>query len=191
MIAIVTISCAKDRGAKQDAVRETWAKNLPCRHIFLLGRGNTNLKDDEWAVNADDSYAGLTEKLRAFYCDATQIDHTFISCIDTYIVPARLLALPFPEHNFVGRPCENEPHASGGNGYWLDRLARSAIAIQDPFPGYADQADFRALAAAGIKLHPDNRIGSSATKHLSRGTGNYDPAWMYETHRKFLEQPLD
>ena len=193
MPIILTISCAKDRDLGQKAVRETWrhlSQGWPFDQKFLLGRGNTDEQADEWILDADDGYGGILEKLRAAYRRASEYDFTFVACIDTYIVPCRLQTSGYRQHNFSGARCASEPHASGGNGYWLSRVTRNFLATQPLIGGYADQADSAQLYAYGWELYDDQRYGTSITKHLSRGTGVYDPAWMYETHKKFLEQPL-
>jgi len=195
MPIILTISCAKDRLAGQQAVRETWrhlSQGWCFDHKFLLGRGNTDEQSDEWIVDAPDDYAGVLEKLRCAYRRADEYDFTFVSCIDTYIVPVRLQQTGFRRHNFSGAKCATEAHASGGNGYWLSRRARQHLAdspILRLWP-YADQEDSQVLFMADIPLHDDQRYGVSVTKHLSRTTGVYDPQWMYDLHRKFMEQPL-
>lgn len=193
MPIILTISCAKDRGDKQQAIRDTWmhlANGWPFDHKFLLGRGNTDPAWDEWIVDADDSYDGITEKLRAGYRLADDNDWMFVSCIDTYIVPFRIMQSGYRHHEFSGRQCDNDFHASGGNGYWLGNRARKILAREPIVPGYSDQIDTAQLAAAGVALHHDPRYGVSITTHLSRDTHNYEAAWMYECHKKFLEQPL-
>jgi hypothetical protein len=189
---ILTISCAKDRVAVQQAVRDTWRPWWPFEHKFLLGRGNTDPQVDEWIVDADDDYNGLQAKLReAYKRDHVDGDFTFVCCTDTYISPSRLLQTGYRNYDFSGARCTNEPHASGGNGYWLSQRARATIAPYPVIPGlYADQADSHILGISGIPLHDDQRYGLSVTKHLSKGTGVYDPAWMYQAHKRFLEQPL-
>lgn len=188
---ILVISCAKDRVAVQQAVRDTWLPWWPHDQVFLLGRGNMDPQGDEWILDVDDSYNGLQAKLKAAYARSLLYDQAFICCSDTYIVPSRLLASGFNNHDFSGARCTNEPHASGGNGYWLSLRAREFLSTQPLLPGmYADQVDSAQLSLEGILLHDDQRYGLSITKHLSRGTGVYDPAWMYATHKNFLEQPL-
>lgn len=191
---IITISCAKDRGDKQDAIRNTWQRQAwACgyMHQFLLGAGNEKAGMDEWIVDADDSYAGISAKLRAAYKMAQGWNgYVFVSCIDTYIVPVRLRASEYWKHDYVGLRSAGEQHASGGNGYWLSPDALAALALLPPGNGYADLLDHNDLAAGGISLHDDQRYGASITKHLGKGTGVYEAKWMYDAHQKFLEQPL-
>lgn len=193
MPIILTISCAKDRGAKQQAVRDTWlhlSNGWPFDHKFLLGRGNTDPEYDEWIVDADDSYGGITEKLRASYRNSDDCDWMFVSCIDTYIVPFRIMQSGYRHHDFSGRQCDGSFHASGGNGYWLSKQARQFLSKQPHFPAYSDLLDSQQLIQGGYPLHHDPGYGTSITKHLSRGTDVYEAKWMYETHKKFMEQPL-
>lgn len=192
---IITLSCARDRLAAQDAIRFTWRRMLPkgLEHVFLLGRGNNDPAGDEWVVDAPDDYPGHQEKYRGALVRALDrgYDFVFLACIDTYIEPGRLLASGFLRHDYTGRKCDGEPHASGGCGYWLSRHAMLWLVTEPVTTDYADRADFQCLRRNEIALHDDQRYGTSITKHLSRGTGVYDPAWMIETHQKYLETPLE
>lgn len=194
MRLIITLSCARDRLAAQDAIRETWRPLIPkgIGHVFLLGRGNRNPSWDEWIVDAPDDYPGHQEKLRAAVSRALSRGflRLFLSCIDTYVTP-KIADPTLERHDYVGRACDGEPHASGGCGYWL---SAPAARVLDAYPidtDYCDRADARALFGAGYALHDDRRFGYSFTKHLSRGTGVYNPQWMRDTHKKFMEQPLE
>jgi len=56
--------------------------------------------------------------------------------------------------------------------------------------GYGDLLDGEALAVAGIPLTPNDTFGTTATVHLGRGTGVFEPDWMFEHHRNVLEGKL-
>jgi hypothetical protein len=191
---IITLSCARDRLAAQDAIRDTWRPMLPkgIGHVFLLGNGNRNPSWDEWIVEEPDDYPGHQAKYRAAIRKALDRGflRVFLSCIDTY-VSGKIIEPKLFGHDYVGRKCDNEHHASGGAGYWLSAPAMRALATGPVTTDYADRADSDVLLGAGFVLKDDPRFGTSFTKHLSRGTGVYDPQWMRDTHKKFMEQPLE
>jgi len=196
---VLTLSCAAHRGAHQDVVRNTWRHDLmgitSWDQKFVLGGGNYNEADDEWLVDAPDNYAGLIVKQRMAYRRAIKesYDRVFLSCIDTYVVPFRIYRSgEWKTHAYLGRRCDGEPHAGGGNGYWLGWGALYKLAyMATPYAGgYSDQSDATDLFSAGYVLTHDNRYGVSYTKHLSKDTGAYDPQWMADLHKQFMEQRL-
>jgi hypothetical protein len=196
MPIILTISCEAHRGAEQQAVRDTWrhlSMGWPFEQKFLLGRNSKEPQWDEWVLDADDTHAGIQEKVRAAFrrCEEEGLDHAFLCCNDTYIVPCRMQMSGYRHYDYTGSPCPGGGHARGGDGYWVSPGARYYLAREHLVPGqYADVVNFHTLLANKIPLHVDTRYGTSITKHLSRGTGNYDPQWMRDLHKHFMEQPL-
>lgn len=198
---ILVMSCERDRrNGRQQAAEATWMQewaDLIDFHI-LLGRGNANEDfPTEWVVDAPDDYNGVVYKytqgrVRALACGYT---HIFHACVDTWINVPRLLASGFENHDYTGYRCD-EGHGSGGMGYWCSARAVKVL-LNAPVTGdYEDRWAGAALANAGIPLHEDRRYSSPAnpnrppdeiTLHLSRGTDNYDPQWMYDYHAKFME----
>jgi hypothetical protein len=186
---ILTLSCKQDRGLKQITVEETWLRHWTSYHRFVLGEGVNNPHMGELIVNAPDDYSGLEAKCRAAFkwCLINDFDYAFLAAIDTYVWPIRLSAAflgVMHEHDYVGRASDGEGHAGGGNGYWLSARAMNRIVSADLIGDYADRAHFKVLSAHGIALHNDDRYGVSITKHLGRGTGNYDPQWMVDFHEE-------
>jgi hypothetical protein len=141
---------------------------------------------------------------RAFFCDT-----------DTYVVVPRLLAAgndarPYVGHPIVGIASQEQAHATcspmpvefaqGGAGYWLDRSSAETLAKSRVLWKYSDLHVGETLRAAGVSLTKDTRyypwgyIGSEAyppdviSIHLSKlgHMPKYDPAWMRETHQRFL-----
>jgi hypothetical protein len=120
----------------------------------------------------------------------------FHACVDTWINVPRLLMSGFSFYDYTGYRCD-EGHGSGGMGYWLSEKAINVLLAQETHRGVSEDLWVgTVLGRAGISLHEDRRYSSPAnpnrpddeiTLHLSRGTDNYDPQWMRDYHKKFLE----
>lgn len=199
---IFVVSCARDRAnGRQQAAEATWMHEWSdlIDVDILLGEGNESHGFPlEWVIdNVPDDYGGVVRKYQqgrhyAMRCGYT---HIFHACVDTWINVPRLLASGFENHDYTGYRCD-EGHGSGGMGYWTSAKAAQVL-LDAPLTGdYEDRWAGAALAKAGIMLYEDRRYSSPAnpnrppdeiTLHLSRGTDNFDPQWMYDYHNKFLE----
>lgn len=210
-LLIAVMSCWGDRERKcHEAIRETWAKDSPIDVRLFVGAGRSfALLHDEAQVNAADDYAHVTEKSREIFKWALARDYTHVLHCgrDTYVDVRRLLEAGFERYDYAGncslpggharfslidRP---DPHgyfsyASGGAGSWLSRRAMEEI-VRSPLYHKADDLLYGwVLGLAGIPCWHDVRFqkyGSylyykNVTVHLSRGTGQYAPQWMYRCH---------
>ena len=184
---IAVVSCQRDmENGREQAARDTWYMEwghlVPV--LFLHGQ--------------PDDYNSVVHKFNGARTYALKEGFTnlFHACIDTWICVPRLLASDFENHDYTGYRCD-EGHGSGGMGYWCSRKALQVILNEPVVNGaYEDLWVGHTLARNDIPLYEDRRYSSPAnpnrpddeiTLHLSRGTDNYDPQWMYDTHRKFME----
>jgi hypothetical protein len=197
------MSCVRDReNGRQQAAERTWTRAWPgtIDYKFVIGGGAMASSSHDFVCNEPDTYDGVPAKFRAarkFALDRGY-NHIFHACIDTWINIPRLLTSGFENHDYTGYRCD-EGHGSGGMGYWTSAKAAQVL-MDTPYNGdYEDRWVGAALASAGISLYEDRRYSSPAnpnrphdeiTLHLSRGTDNYDPQWMYDQHEKWLESYL-
>jgi len=207
--ALIAISSCEEyrQNGMNDAVRETWAKDVAAvpglDYIFFTGLDTsiTSLKPDEARLKVPDDYKSVTYKTIEGHNWALQhgYDFVFQTYPDVYIRPERLMAALQTDKAYVGYPMLDPPtnlvYASGGAGYWLNAMASAMVALNKPEP--YDWAEDRWVGTLmrkfGVPLHHDLRYSPIAkpplarnqqiTSHLSRGTGNYDKQWMYNTHR--------
>lgn len=210
-VAIFSISSHRDVATGwQQAIRDTWMKEwgdkIPC--FFLMGTGPEGKRHNELHFDVDDSYEGMPFKTHAacrWAAQGKEYDYVFISCADTYVAVPRLLRSGFEGKDYVGCACDG-PHLSGGTGYWLSRKAFGYLARCKPHGGYEDLWVGQQLEAANIPRTHDPRYhapsydgppfsgdwsGGKITVHLSRGTGVYDPKWMINCHRSYLDAEAD
>lgn len=213
-VLVLTTSCAADRGGSQQVARETWvgAWGHLVDHRFVLGKGNRDTVPSELIVDAPDDYFGVPFKDQAawHWAIANGYDYVFQTSVDTYVAVPRLLQSGFEQWDYIGRRCTNGPHASGGAGYWLSRKALDILVAETPHRNYEDLWVGETLASHGIPVFNDERYWAMSyddppfqyqvlgawnwgtiSVHLGRGTGLYDPTWMRDCHRSFLnDTPL-
>ena len=174
-----------------------WRDQVPV--WIVLGDGNLPVHAPrEWVFAVPDDYNGVVYKFNTARRLAIfeEYTHVFHACIDTWINVPRLLASGFEKHDYTGYRCD-EGHGSGGMGYWCSAKALRVILNEPVVPGaYEDLWVGHTLARNDIPLYEDRRYSSPAnpnrpldeiTLHLSRGTGNYDPQWMYDYHTRWRE----
>src|SRR5580693_6466243 len=152
MVLIASCEAWRHNGIN-DAARKTWiaAWGDLISYRFVLGRGCTNLTDDEIAVDVDDGYTGLVAKVQASrrWASENGYDFTFHCGADTYIVVPRLLASGYEQHDFSGFLIHDEHRlykprniqfAQGGAGYWLSARA-GAVVEKAEIPAWIDKAE--------------------------------------------------
>ncbi len=199
-IMFAIISCERDRllGA-HDAIRSTYMGKQP--HMFYMDAAAHPDKSDEITLpNTNGGYHFTWQRNNAIIriMLACGYDYLFTCDVDTYVVVPRLLAFPFGGHDYIGRRCD-EGHAGGGCGYLLSRRAAEILSA-DPPDGTAPYNDVgigRKLWDHGVEVWPRNDLfaggcpaswaGNAVTAHLGRGTGTWNPQWMYDCHQVFLE----
>lgn len=184
-----------------DAVRASWLFTWPFTHKFVFPSEHGALFPDEIGVDAPDGLTNTSLKIKkaAEWCLANDITHAFIIPTDCYVVVPRLLKeMPDALDAYVGYHTYDESHIGGGSGYWVGPAALRAMANFDAYPDYEDRWTGAACNAVGIRgIHdprytsweqPETNWPGIITRHLSRGTGNYDPKLMLQTHREFFEK---
>ena len=140
-ILIAISSCARDaQNGYNQAVRDTWIKDLTCDYKFMVGETDIQLKDDEVRLPCPDDYLSLPYKTLETYRWALENGYDFIfKCdTDTFIRPEKLLSGDFHLYDYYGsfngpigvpgvvyNSCYS--WTSGGSGYWVSRKAAELI----------------------------------------------------------------
>jgi hypothetical protein len=209
---IEIVSCAKDR-PKQVAPRETWVKEWGhlVDYKFLLGKGNENAESDEWIFDVPDDWNGVLCKDLASHRRALELgyDYVFHISLDCYPIIPRLLSA-FHElqgRDYVGGSSDT-PYYLGGAGYWLSRRALEVTSNAVAMPvAYDDMRIGEVLYKARIYAQADARYNTcdqntghfgyedptiwqkedKVSVHLGRGSGSFQPQWMYDCHRSYME----
>lgn len=203
------VSCEAHRYT-HDAIRRTWVtqKGFLADHRFFMGKG-ANARD-EVDLKCDDTYRGLTEKALKTFEWTLKEGYEYILHVgrDTYVSVPRVVAADLwgkdyagnggGSHGYKGGWAGSEPdghgyfsYASGGAGSWLSAKAMRLV-LDSKLRHVADDLMFGwILGTHGILLWDDPRFCKSGgwlewdqiTMHLSRGTGNYKPEWMFRAHK--------
>ncbi len=206
---IAVSSCERDaQNGFNAAMRQTWIREMQqvegFEYRIFYGRGEKELLPDEVRLDVPDDYNGLPFKTRESLRWALDhnFDFVFRAFVDTCINPHRLRTSGFARHHYFGCfPGGYEPgpdaqghyaYASGGPGYFTDRKAMEAIIAAEPDHWAEDLWIGDVLGRAGICGHHDSQFWfkwvrmatGAATVHLSRGTDNYNPQWMFECYRQ-------
>lgn len=171
MRILVAVTNCWPRRQRQEAIRNTWLKNIPPTMDvrFFLGRTPGTvppLKDDEVLVDVDDGYLDLPAKTRAMcrYAREHGYDWLFKCDDDTYVQLQRLERSNFQSlGDYIGRARGSwgrdypAPYASGFS-YWLSQRAFTIIADAKLTEDTAeDRWVGNTLQAAGIGCVPDYR----------------------------------
>lgn len=170
---IATLSCHVYRGYEQ-AIRETWAKEIPegIDHKFFLGCPKlSNAFPDEESLSVDDSFHGITKKTVGIFLWSLErgYDYVFKSDLDTLIRPALLATCGFEQHDYMGG--RNHYFASGGSGYWLSKKAMQFVVNYPISTGpEEDVHTARALTEKGIELCGDDRFKFCPGDHMDDRT---------------------
>jgi hypothetical protein len=198
---------------RADAVRETWAKEVPDGVDLRFFLGNVPAgyepRPDEIILPVCDSYEALPWKLRALFRWALTNDYDFVfkTDDDVYVRPERLIEA-LPQHaDYCGRlrgPSGGfpAPYASG-LGYWVSWKAMEILAHAEPGAHKAeDRWVGNVLSENGIACAPDyryavvqsKRSGISAWEGPRRGNDliaacEYDPDSMRRVHQEWMNSP--
>lgn len=185
---------------KLHAVRMTWAQEWPRPFDIRYAFDNTHHDPvrDELVLDAPTGIMNTSYKTHkaAQWALAEGYEHAFFVPTDCYVAVTRLAASGFEKLDYTGFHSYTEHHIGGGSGYWLSRRALQVVADYAPYPDYEDRWVGSACRDAGIPAIHDDRyrsweqppVAGAITKHLSRGTNDYDPVWMFHTHEKFLKE---
>ncbi len=136
-ILIAILSCHKYQKRRQ-AQRETWLGALKGAdyRFFLGGSTEQSWEPDEVYLSCPDDYARLCQKSKAVmrWASSAAYDFAFKCDDDTFLLPERLLASGFEQHDYSGFTESGwdltHPYcfARGGSGYWLRKPAVEIIA---------------------------------------------------------------
>ena len=203
LIAIASCDEWEDNGSNQ-AIRDTWKKDIPCDVDCFFFQGGYSPKDDVVSLDVPDDYLGIIRKTQAIHSWAFQEEYDFIfQCwSDTYVNVPLLLNSGFENHDYFGhsspyvhdwfRKEVPQGYLGGGEGWWTSRRACEAIKKAEPTTsvlynnGAADDL-WAGLVMwnAGIKMVEHLGYGNGITLHGSvhtGGQGKYDKNWMKETY---------
>ena len=203
MKPIILISAYQGYKARgdQDACRRTylkeWGHLISYRFVY-----DREYKDecapDEIIVDAPTGFMECVFKTHQGVKWALEngYDYVFSAPTDCYIIIPRLLVSGYEKLDYTGFHAYDEHHIGGGSGYWLSKRAMEAVAAAKPRVDYEDRWVGSIVLAAGMKAVHDPRYWSweqpfpegAITKHLSQGTGVYDPKWMVDEHNTFMRE---
>lgn len=212
-VLIAVVTCAQFR-SRADSARLHWANDFEGADVrFFIGgkQGATKEREDEVILDVSDTYATLSQKVRAVCQWALDNEYDYLCKTDddVLIIPDRLMASGFEEHDYIGRlrgPSGGFPHPyASGFCYWLSRRAMYAVVKYTSQP--KDTAEDRwvagLLAKAGIECHPDYRyrIIKSEKNALSGSegprvgneiicAGELDSEAMAKAYNLYLTQPV-
>jgi hypothetical protein len=182
-LLIAVSSCKRDveNGANR-AMRETWLKGTD--YMFFIGGVSCPCPDDY-------EHLPCKTKFSCQYALDEGYDYKFQCFTDTYAVPERF---PKTIPDYAGYVLRAEfPYCSGGAGYFLSRKAMEFIVKEEPNDWAEDRWVGRILHEHGIApvdlygfLSWRVPIAGMTSIHLSKGTNDYNPEWMREVHKEYL-----
>jgi len=166
LIAIVNARSRQSTWA--DAVRQTWLAQVPADKAdvkFFVGRGEGTLPNDTVALDCEDAYQGLPEKIRAIARWADQREYEYVLKIDDDVVtrPRALLSSGYDNFPYSGRanrrPNERDPFwVPMGFAYWMRRDAYKHILNAELPPNNDDERWVAEnLYKHGIELSDEKR----------------------------------
>jgi len=182
------VKCCHARQDYADASRQTWIKDIHgLDYKIFYGHGHHELKSDEVQLDVPDGYQDLCSKIHEMIRWAYEqgYDYLFQVDDDTYVLPDRLLASDFKNHDFVGGESfgidehrrifryEGGVNASGP-GFWLSRKAMQIVlgyqrpgheSPDEPWLGWV-------LRTNGTRVKSTPRLGCYG--NLPLGGGSYE-----------------
>lgn len=152
---------------------------------------------DHVILDVPDDYLHVSYKFReaCFWALDNGYDYIFQVVTDTFVVPSRLIASGFEQHDYVGTANGERTAIGGGPGFWLSRKAMFALVFSPVTHWCSDGWTGDVMARRGIKLTHDPRYTSLGQAEPPRGDNNvitshiadtpvvYDPEVMYELYR--------
>ncbi len=186
-----------DQAAVRDTYLKEWGHLIPHRFVY-----DREYKDecapDEIIVDAPTGFMECVFKTHQGIRWALEngYDYVFSAPTDCYIIIPRLLASGYEKFDYTGYQVPDEGHIGGGSGYWLSKRAMLIVANSEPELDYEDRWVGNALRTYDILGVHDPRYWSSEqtrvdgaiTAHLSHATGIYNPRWMVDLHKKYMEE---
>jgi hypothetical protein len=153
---------------KRDAIRRTWAQDVPVDIDTLFFVGNENVDHrDSIQLDCPDDYESCYLKQWRMIEFLKDYDYVFFCDDDTYVVVDRLLTCGYEQHDYMGCPCEIENGvimAHGGAGFWMSKSAmRAALMVGLNHPEfvktiYSDRMVGHLMHIAGYPLYGDGRF---------------------------------
>ena len=163
LIAVVT---AHHRKCWREAIRDTWLSYVPPDKAdvrFFMGRGSVPEHPDEIALDCDDSYMGLPEKVReiARWALANGYEYMLKCDDDTVIRPEALLMSGYQYYPYSGKLNRNLDGFTVpvGFNWWISKECMQIVSNAELPPGDNDDEKWVAwnLHLHGIHLHHDQR----------------------------------
>jgi hypothetical protein len=192
-----------ERNGMNKAMMDTWLRGDTGDYMFFIPEFvyPSSMKSCHIvSTRAHDTYEDYFRnfQLACGYILLQGYDYLFWCDRDTYVRPENFPLSRFDHYDYVGYPLEHPDcpiYASGGAGRWFSRKALEVIMNSKQEHFHADISVGISLARAGIKLWADPRYfiwrvpitkhNGMIAVHLSQGTKNYDPDWMYDTHKEW------
>jgi len=208
MKALVSIMSYPEacRNGMNQALRDTWLPDLQYDYKFFVSgpcsqpdEVNTGTPDDYWQY-----WLNFREAVR--YAVAHDYDYLFHCDRDTYVRPENFQLSRFEHYDYLGYPlwvvdCPTV-YASIGAGCWFSRKAMEVLKNAERAHLHSDVTAGIHLANAGIPLWHDpryflfyepgliTRTSGYVSMHLSKGTFDYSPQWMYDLHKEWYDSRL-
>jgi len=184
-VLIAITSCARDRAAQQ-AIRDTWIKDIPegVDYRFFLGQPTAaDAKPDEVFLDVSDEYLKLVDKTKALLDWALNRTYEFIykADVDTLVCPANLLSSGYESHNYMGGlySAPDIRFASGGSGYWLSAKAARCVVDKITTDLYEDTFVAKTCYASGFSLHGHPQYKFAPGSPLTKNTVSYHLSSVY------------
>jgi hypothetical protein len=169
-ILIAIVNCRSRQRTWAQAVRDTWLPFVPkdkADVFFFVGRGEPmELPSDTVALDCDDSYQGLPDKVREIVRWALAHGYDYmLKCDDDVVIhPLGLLLSGFDKFPYSGKynriPTHNDPFSVPmGFCYWLDKQCMKLVE-NAPLPENSNDDEkwvARNLYYGGITLHDEAR----------------------------------
>lgn len=146
---LIAVINARTRKAWAEAIRETWMPLVPEHRAdvkFFVGRGEGEVSEDTTAVDCDDSYNGLPEKIRAIVRWAYENGYEYmLKCDDDVVLnPVELLNSGYDQFPYTGKFNRPANHVDPfevpmGFNYWLSRSCMEILKDADLPKDYDDE----------------------------------------------------
>jgi hypothetical protein len=195
---IAICSCHKNV-AKRNAIRESWASELPPNVTarFFVGNGpDSCAEEDTLCLEAPDEYDGLPAKVMAFFrhaLDHVKFDYLFKCDDDTFVAVPRLLELLEESPCLVGNyRLLTDGFASGGAGYLLGRRWVEAVLRDSSIPptGCEDVLLTQAAIRAGALPMVSHRLTADMSDFPALDNNTITAHWCGPTEMRMIHAML-